>query len=250
MNKSEREPPKVLAYQIWNHSDLRFWRRSRKYQFWLKMTQNIHQKYKIQDIDTKWTNLRNIHPRYLHVKYETILSCGLGEEDENVIVNGRRTISNMTSSTVSSSMTAELKTKQQNITLLKFGWKYTQNHKYISLFLIKINQFKNGSWIQLANHDLKSCAEVHLHPSKCEKWQNIHQKYKIWDIDLKWTNLRKNHPKYLYIKYQSTQATGFQEEDENVIVDGQTTDNRRTDDDDGQSVILTAPLCHLRWQRS
>ena len=44
MNKSEREPPKVLAYQIWNHSELRFWRRSRKYQFLPKMTQNIHKK--------------------------------------------------------------------------------------------------------------------------------------------------------------------------------------------------------------
>ena len=83
MNKSEREPPTVLAYKIWNHSDLRFWR-SRKYQFWPKMTQNIHQKYKIQNIDTKWTNLRENHPRYLHIKFEIILSCGFKEEVENV----------------------------------------------------------------------------------------------------------------------------------------------------------------------
>jgi len=91
MNKSEREQPKVLGYQIWNHSELRFWRRSQKYQFWPKMTQNIHQKYKIQYIDTKWTNLRENHPRYLHIKFETILSCGSGEEVENVIVDGRQT---------------------------------------------------------------------------------------------------------------------------------------------------------------
>ena len=37
----------------------------------------------------------------------------------------------------------------------------------------------------------------------------------------------------LVYKYQITQATGFQEEDENVIVDGRTTDGRT----DGQSVI-------------
>ena len=52
-----------------------------KYQFRPKMTKNIHQKYKIQDNDTKWTNLREIHPRYLHIKNDTILSCSLGEED-------------------------------------------------------------------------------------------------------------------------------------------------------------------------
>ena len=52
--------------------------------------------------------------------------------------------------------------------------------------------------------------------------------HKNWDIETKWTNLRENHPKYLYIKYQSTKATGFQEKDENVIEnDGQTTDVKK-----------------------
>ena len=55
------------------------------------MTQNIPPKYKIQGIDTKWINLRKNHPKYLQIKFATIWNCSFGEEDENVIVDGRRT---------------------------------------------------------------------------------------------------------------------------------------------------------------
>ena len=61
----------------------RLWRRRRQYQFWPKMTQNIHQKYKNWDIETKWANLSENHPRYLHIKFETITSCSSGEEVKN-----------------------------------------------------------------------------------------------------------------------------------------------------------------------
>ena len=49
-----------------------------------------------------------------------------------------------------------------------------------------------------------------------------HEKYKNhWTVTI-WTNLVETHPRYIPTKFEENLANGFEEEVENVIVDGWT----------------------------